>query len=318
MNLHRKYVPGLLAALAVSVMMFAGAPSHAVILVSDTWDDGTDDDPASPDYAENGGVVPDGDGELESAWFNGGNGTLDPVGAGGPERGAFVDGTVTSSASWTTYFTPESGQVVLANTDDQIKVTWVFQLTNINAQNSSQNLRLALVDTPGADRISSGSPGSADYTGYGMFINVGQLLGRSDPFELMERADTNGALLSSSGEWAPLIEDGDDDATGYAEATDYTFMMSITRTALGELQVDASMAGGSLNGTGLLSVSFLDTTPNNGGYTFDTFSLRPSGATSTAEIFDTSLFQVEFIPEPASIALLGLGTLLVTARRARR
>ena len=47
---------------------------------------------------------------------------------------------------------------------------------------------------------------------------------------------------------------------------------------------------------------FTDTTPVGvdsatapfGSYKFDTFAVRPSGATTTAQIFDTSLFKVEF------------------------
>ena len=56
-------------------------------LVNDTWLDGTRTDPASPTYAENNGIFggdADLDGNLESAWFRGGAGTFDPVGAGGP------------------------------------------------------------------------------------------------------------------------------------------------------------------------------------------------------------------------------------------
>ena len=49
--------------------------SHGNILVNDGWLDGTRTDPASPGYAENNGVTgtdADADGNLESAWFGGG------------------------------------------------------------------------------------------------------------------------------------------------------------------------------------------------------------------------------------------------------
>src|SRR5437016_1305181 len=92
-----------LASLALASMTRAG------VLVNDTWLDGTRTDPAAPTYSENG-VDSDTDGNLESAWFKGGAGTLDPVAAGGPLRGDLTAGG-TSSASWTTHFTPEAGQV---------------------------------------------------------------------------------------------------------------------------------------------------------------------------------------------------------------
>src|SRR5215213_1500487 len=113
------------------VGMLVRSPSvSAALIVNDTWQDGTDSDPASPTYSEYG-VDADSDGNLESAWFQGGVGTLDPVGAGGPERGNLTSGG-SSSASWTTYFAPEGSEVNLANAGDSMKVTWVFSLTNVN------------------------------------------------------------------------------------------------------------------------------------------------------------------------------------------
>ena len=57
--------------------------------------------------------------------------------------------------------------------------------------------------------------------------------------------------------------------------------------------------------------------PNS--FKFDLFGIRPSGAATTAELFDTSLFRVEYIPEPASLVLLALGgmTLAMVKRRGR-
>ena len=264
------------------------------MVVNDTWIDGTRTDPASPTYSENG-TDTDTDGDVESAWFRGGNGTLAPVGAGGPLRGDLGAGA-TSSASWTTYFTPEASPITLSGAGDTLKLTWQFTLTNVAAPNSSQNFRLAIVNSPSAARLTSDdSPGSSTYAGYGMFMNMGTTLGNSNPFQLMERASssTSSALLSAGGAWTGLGNGATSGNTGYADGTPYTYIMTLTLNSTGGLDIVSSMAGGSLNGTGTATVSVTDPTPNS--LLFDTFSVRPSSATGAAQIFDTSRLKVEFI-----------------------
>ncbi len=294
--------------------------ASAAVVVRDTWIDGTDDDPAFPVQSENG-IDIDLDGDIESVWYQGGVGELNPVGPGGPLRGDFQDPTETSSASWTTYFTPETQEVNLAAPGNRMRVTWVFTPHNVNASNTSQNLRIALVDSPPLARIAAnGSPGSAAYTGYGVFANMGETLGRNDAFELVERAVAGGALLSSSGAWTDVAlaaSDGGTGNPGYTDDTTYTFIMELTRNALNQIEISSSMTGGNLNGVGSLSASSIDVDPAS--FLFDTFAVRPSGATTTAEVFDTHLFRVDFIvPEPASIALLGSCGLALALMRRRK
>jgi hypothetical protein len=293
--------------------VFVGSTTaFAVDVVRDTWQDGTDGDPASPVYSE-AGIDGDLDTDLESAWFQGGGGTLDPAGPGGPLE-MVMDGGIngTSSSSWTTYFTAEGSEITLAAPNNKLRVTWVFTTHDVNLTNGSQNLRLALVDSPNGSRVfDDNSPGSAIYAGYGIFGNMGETFGHSNPFELMERTNpaASGALLSSSGQW----EDdnlgsfgGTNGNDGYDDNTTYTLVMELTRTALDQLLVSATMSGGNLDGVGSVSASTIDPTPQT--FSYDTFALRPSGASTTTEQFDTSLFRVEFIvPEPASLLLLGLG-----------
>jgi hypothetical protein len=200
---------------------------------------------------------------------------------------------------------------------DQMTVTWAFTLQNVGAQNGNQNFRVALVDTPEANRLTAnGSPIDSTYTGYGMLNNMGVTLGRTTPFRIVERSLlTTGNLLVSSGNWTGVADDtvavGD---PGYAAATPYTFVMSLTRTASG-LDIASSITGGSLGNDGNLVASYSDTTPNT--YSYDTFAIRPSSATGTAQIWDTSLFKVEFVdvPEPGTLALLSLGGLGLLLRR---
>ncbi len=308
-------------ALSVAACAFTTSAS-TTILVNDTWIDGNRTDPAAPAYSEYG-VDADADGDLESVWYGGGTGTFSVVGPGGPLRGDLGAGG-TGSGSWTTYFASGANAVALNNPGDSLKVTWQFTLTGLGAANSSQNFRLALVNTPSADMLSSdAAPGNSTYAGYGMFMNMGATtLGNSNPFRLMERTapGTASALLSSSGSWAGLANGATSGNGGYEEGVLYSYVMELTLNNLGGLDIVSSLAGGTLlNDTGSASVSYTDTTPNS--TSFNTFSLRPSSAVGTAQIFDTSLFRVEFtqVPEPTVGALAGLGIMgLIAARRARR
>lgn len=299
-----------LAAAGLAALNFATA-AQAATLVNDTWRDGTDSDPASPAYSENG-VDGDADGDLESAWFQGGGGTLDPTGPGGPLAGTVL----TSSSSWTTYFTPEASPVTLANAGDSLTVTWVFTPRNVNAGNTSQDFRLAVVDSPAAQRVAANAaPGSGAYAGYGMFMNMAPILGNSNPFQLREH-DGSGALLSGSSNWLALANGAATGSVGYASDTAYTFVMSLTRNGASGLDVRSTVTGGNIGGTGSIAVAFTDAAPS---FTFDTFAVRPSSASGTAAQFDTSLFRVEFtaIPEPTSLAMCGIAALasLLIARR---
>lgn len=258
-----------------------------------------------------------------SQWFYGGAGTLTVVQPSGPMRADLTVGG-TSSASWTTYFAPVGSPLALTNAGDSLKVTWEFTLDGVGAANTSQNFRLAVVQTPSGDRVSTDSPpGSAAYAGYGMFMNMGlTTLGNSNPFQLMERATptASSALLSSGGSWTPLANGGTSGRAGFANAVPYTYSMELTKNLTGGLDITSRLSGGSLNDTGLESVTYTDATPNS--LTFDTFSIRPSSATGAAQIFDTRLVKVEYtsaVPEPAAMLLPGLavGWLLVQHRLRR-
>jgi hypothetical protein len=304
----------------MSAMLLRIGTVNAAIIVNDTWKDGNDTDPASPVYSEYG-VDSDADGDLESVWYQGGVGSLNPVGAGGPERGDMT-ATGASSASWTAYFTPGATPVTLANTGDFVKVTWVYTPSNVNTSNTSQNFRFAVLGTPSAARLTANAaPGSAAYTGYGIFANMGQTLGNSNPFRLEKRGVASGDPLGTSGNWSALSTTGAASGNhGYDSGTQYTLEWMMTRNAASGLDIDVKMTGGTLDNDGTAEVAFTDSAPGAlGGFTFDTFAIRPSGETTTASIFDTSLFKVETntVPEPASMVLLSLVGLACTAMRRR-
>ncbi len=268
-------------------------PGYAGVLVSNVWNTGIRsypayNDPNSP-YSEMG-VDYNGSGDFESAWFNSG-GTM----AANSPVGHLVTTVGTVNSTWTTYFTPESSPITLAGAGDQLKITWIFTPSGVDSgSTSSSGLRLAVVDSPPASRLTSdGSPGTSTYAGYGMFMNMATTLGSSSSFQLMERS-ASGAFLSDSGTWTKLVNGAGKSVTGYASGTQYTFVMMFTRNSTNGLDITATMSGGSLNNTGSASVSYSDATPNS--FTFDTFGLRPSDAADSASSFDTTLFEVEFIP----------------------
>ncbi|HYG22196.1 MAG TPA: PEP-CTERM sorting domain-containing protein [Verrucomicrobiae bacterium] len=291
--------------LSLAALCGVVAQSQAATLLNDTFADGARNDQNLP---------------TSSQWYRGGVGTLDVVAPGGPLRGDLGAGA-TGSASWTTYFAGAGNAVVLANAGDTLRLTWQFSLTGIGAQNNSQNFRLAVVDTPDANRLAAdGAPGNAAYAGYGMFMNLAPVLGNSNPYQLMERVDPNtaSAMLSAGASWVGLGNGATTGNTGYVEGTQYTLTMEFMRNALDGLDITSTMSGGSLNNSGTATVSVSDATPNS--FSFDTFSIRPSNATGAAQIFDTGRLTVEFIPvpEPSAFALVGLGLAGLAIRRSRR
>ena len=268
--------------LVVAAVTGFAIPSHANVLVNDTWQDGTRTDPtAANGYAENNGVVgtdADNDGNLESAWFSSSSSAL-TVPAPGDLRAV----QPANSLTWLTYFTPEGSEVTLG-AGDTLKITWVFTPSSVNTGNTSLQFPLAVVNTPsGSRRTSDGSPAQAAYAGYAMFMNMGQTLGNSSPFSLREWVVSSGDLLSSAGNWgangtanASLANGATSGNHGFDSGTQYTFTMTFTRNSTNGLDITATMIGGTYNNSGTGTVSYTDTTPNS--FVYDTFALRPSAS----------------------------------------
>jgi hypothetical protein len=300
-------------AVVLTAMCGLALSSYAQGLVSNVWNTGVYTYPAPPTYSEMG-TDSNSSGDLESWWSVGGSGTLDSY------AGHLVMTNVaTGSSSFTTYFTPEGSEVTLANGGDQLKVTWVFTPQGVNTSNTSQGFALGVADTPGVARLTNNaSPGSAVYA---MYMNMGNTLKNSNPFLLKEwNASLNSDFIAHQGNWLPLTNGVASGAHGYDSGTSYTFTMTLTRDVSdpSKLDVLATMIGGTINGSGTASVYYVDSTPNS--WTYDTFGLRPSNSAITASYFDTTLFQVDYIPEPSTLVLAGagLGLMIAMIRRRRR
>ena len=270
-------------------------PSVLAIIVDDTWADG--------DRTSSG---PDGGG-IDSPWYFSGTGASMTASVG--NLNAVVPAA--GSASWLSYFAPDGTPVTLANAGDSLKITWAFTTGTIGATNTSQNFRLAVLDSPAGSIVSSdtAAPSGIYSGGYAMFMNMANTLGNSNPFQLKKRSVfTSSDQLSTSGNWGTALGNGaPTGAHGYDNSTPYVYTLTLTRNGANGIDLVSTMTGGTVNNTGTASVSATDATP--GIFTFDTFSIRPSSGSTTADAFNFTHFKVEFtnVPEPSTLAMLGLG-----------
>jgi len=296
-----------------------GLSAPAQILVNDTWLDATRTDPTSPTYSEYG-VDGDLDGDKESAWFRSGTGSSTTMSAGHMIHAAGAS----SSMSLTTYFAPTATAVTLGNIGDQLRITWVFKPNGVTTTSTSQDMRLAIVDSL-ARVTTDATPANQVYSGYGIFFNMrGPTLGNAASLRAMEWAVPGGAnnLLSTTAAWSANASTTSIVGTtpGFTSGNTYTVLWSITRTASGaDIYQSITDSGGLLDGDGVLDLTYSDTTAQ--ALSFDTFAIRPQTPELTATSFDTTQFKVEFlaaVPEPTAAALIGLGLMgLLLNRRGR-
>ncbi len=328
---NKQFMVALVATAACALALSARAQTN--ILVNDTWRAGNLITPAVPTYAENDGVTgtdADADGDLSSAWFKGGGGTLAVVTNHTPVTGPNIMEGVTSGSSqhWYTYFT-QSGSPVTLSAGQEMKVTWAFTPNGVGSQNGNSALVVSLGLTPNGTRVTgNGSLPQANYTNaWTALMNMGTFFGTT-PIKLAKwTLAGSGSLAGTAGNYSSptLASGGASLTTGYANNIQYTYVMDLNMTLSG-LQVTETMSGGSgtlaLGGSGTISATYLDTSFAGSSVSYDTFVIRPANNTSTANTFDTSLFQVEkisVIPEPSTVALItmGLGLIVGVIRRRR-
>lgn len=268
-------------------IIFAG---NAAILVKDTWTDGSRTEPSHPTYTEFG-TDTDGDGDIESAWYNSG-----PVTSITPGH---MNTIFTNGGYATTYFAPTNLPVTLANNGDQIKVTWRFVASSVLCWSTEIPLAVGLMNTPNGSRLSSdAAPGSAAYGGYATFFGAynNNLFGSMKMFKRATPAGPSQMFDPTSPGTAGWTQTTNVSAgSGGGGGGTFTLLVSATRNSTGGLEFFTSVEK---DGVGFLrQASFTDSSP--GTFSFNTFVVRDipgffgAGGWGVGVTFDTTRFQVE-------------------------
>ncbi|MBI4324817.1 MAG: immunoglobulin domain-containing protein [Chloroflexi bacterium] len=278
--------PRLQLSLALLAWLCLAGLGRAAVLVDDTWTDGSRAEQNLP---------------AESAWF-----TTSAANMTASPGSLSVANLATSSSQWTTYFT-EAGSPSQLNVGDTLTVTIEFTPSQVAAQNSSQNWRIALCDSSAGVRLAGdGGPNAANYTGYALFGNFGQTWGRGTGIDLRRRTNlANSGLLTTSGDWASLGAGGT--VTGdpaFSDGVPYTLTISVTRDSEASVTLTVAYSGGDLSSTWTATDVNTDTMSI---YTkFDSVIFRPSRGDGTAMSFVFARFKVEGpgpLPPPPSLVV---------------
>ncbi len=295
-RLAKRCVAGGMVALAAGAVLTLGAalPTQAdVIVFNDTFTDGG---------RTNGGDP------LDINWWTRQNTTL-AVNSTAP--------TITGNAlkvDWTTgtsnfgqflgVFSTSAAGVAIDNVADQIYLSFDFQRVGA----STTGFRFGLYNRNGNNHTADGNNTSDNDFGYRTAILwAGDASGPS----FGQEVGTNSQILTGSDVTGTITNNAS--VSGYAApgTTTHKVEMTITRTSATQVDLAIKMDGV------LLRTAF----DSSGIYTsFHEIAFGTNGGGSGAGvdlIIDNVLLETRIIPEPASLALLGLGGLLMFGRRRR-
>lgn len=284
----------LIAVLALSVV------SSAQILLYDTFADGSRVETNLPDesavWAGTPGSVTMGTGSLAYAQSTG------------------------SQKMWT-YFT-SNGSPVSLSVGQQLIATIEFTPRQTLYDVTSKNFRFGLFNDPTNDQLfsdtnsDSGGTGDpwGDSTGYAVHFALSS--GSTANASVGKRIpDLTTSLLGSGSAYPGIASGGDKFAVTLN--TLYTVTLALDYQAANQMQVTFTIS----DGAGVLSTTSITDDGTFGGYDkgvymeFDQLFFRFSKAEGTADIIDFHSIKVEYIPEPATLALLGVGALISLRKR---
>ncbi len=303
-------------ALACLTVAFVTAPAaHAVVVVNDSWADGGRDNGPDP---------------LDSNWWTSASSQGIEVAVGSL---GMVTGT--SGRGIHTVFPTQT----LASVGDRLVATYTFMTPATVGTPGSAPFRVGLFDTLGraglnADITASSSspselygwgtgatppgPGTAGLPGYMLDMDVGT--GTEDlNFRAHDAGTVNpsGRLLGTTTGFASISPSGPDGAYSFAPNTTYVGSFAIERISATEVRVTGTL------GTATHSVTDTFDSTDIGLLAFwaNSNTFGSSGAPNTPDNgIDFTNVTIEYVPvpEPASLTLLAVGSLLLVRRTGRR
>ncbi|MBC8096038.1 MAG: immunoglobulin domain-containing protein, partial [Akkermansiaceae bacterium] len=243
--------------------------THAIILLDDSWSDGTRTDQNLP---------------AESAWFASTGAALTA------SPGAMTLAMGGSAILGVTYFASNSTSPIRLAVGDTFSAsitlifngvspvsatTGGFRLGLYNFADSVLSPRWAAVDG-----FSNSSQGGGVH-GYTLFQTLGVTFSDSNPMDIRVRTNlTSGSLLSSSGDHKTLLK-GPGNTSGFSGFTNgipYRLQLSLQRSSVSAMVITATWFN--LSNGASLSTSVIDTNATN--FRFDGIALRPQNAVSSS------------------------------------
>jgi len=261
-------------------------PSRAVVILDDTWADGTRNNTSLPTNA---------------AWYTSSSGALTAT------TGSMTLIMGSSAILGVSYFTTNTAIPVQLTVGDTLLTTISFTFTGVASANSSQGFRMGVYDF-GTNRVSADFSGNgtqgAGVRGYALFQNMGPTFNNTTPMDIFVRSNVaDSSLLGTTGDYTSLGTGpgNTNNFGGFANSTPYTLQYSFQRTASNAMAITVSWLNGTNGATLLTSV-----TDNNAtNFNFDGIGIRPQEASEAATDIIFTEVRVEYIPgsTPPSVTM---------------
>jgi hypothetical protein len=306
----KQAIAGLAACAIVTIAMLATAPTTqaAIIVVDDSWADGGRDDGADP---------------LDSNWWTSANSNGIEVSVGSL---GMVTGT--SGRGIHTVFPTQT----LTAIGRKLVAKYTFTTPPTVGAGGTAGFRVGLFDTLGRAGLnaditaSSGSPnsvygyyatGTPGLPGYMMDMDV--RTGAEDlSFRQLETAvnvpaqTPTGRLMGTTSGFTQLSPTGPDGVYSFAPNTTYTGSLTIKRVSATEMELTGTLGPASHTLTDVFDSSSIGML----AFWANSNLFGSSGTPNTPDNgIDFSNVMILVVPEPASMLLLGVGSLLLAFRR---